>query len=351
MTEKTASTGAPGLKLLVVGGAGFIGSVVVAQLTQAGHDVTICDDLSTGNAWAVRPEARFVPVDITDQTSLMVVLGGNYDAVLNLSGLSLAEDSNAFPLRSLRSNVVGTLNLLDAMGAHGVSRLVHSSTAAVYGRPEQLPVTEAHPTCPATPYAAAKLFAEQAIGFQAAATGLGAVSLRCFNVAGASGPLGEWHHPETHLIPAALQVAAGIRGAMPVYGSDLATPDGTAVRDFVHVADVARAYVAALEATAVPGHRVVNVGSGVGHSVRQVIDVVRAVTGRAIPVVDAPSRDREPDTLVASILRAHQELGWVPAHPELHTIVDDAWTWLRSHLERTTPGLPTPGLPTPGVAA
>ena len=176
------------LKLLVVGGAGFIGSVVVAHLNEAGHDVTICDNLSTGNAWAVQSEARFVPVDITDQASLTVVLGGGYDAVLNLSGLSQAGDSIAFPLRYLRSNVVGTLNLLDAMASHGLTRLVHSSTAAVYGQPDRIPVTEADPTRPANPYAAAKVFVEEAIGFQAAATGLGAVSLRSFNVAGGVRP-------------------------------------------------------------------------------------------------------------------------------------------------------------------
>lgn len=332
------------LKLLVVGGAGFIGSVVVAHLNKAGHDVTVCDNLSTGNAWAVQSEARFVPVDITDQASLTVVLGGGYDAVLNLSGPSLADDSNAFPLRYLQSNVTGTLNLLDAMAAHGLTRLVHSSTAAVYGAPERGPVTEADPTRPANPYAAAKLFVEEAIGFQAAASGLGAVSLRSFTVAGASGSLGEWHHPETHLIPAALQVAAGIRGTVPVFGSGHATPDGTAVRDYVHVADVARAYVAALEATGQPGYSVYNVGSGVGHSVQEVIEMVRSVTGRAIPTVDAPIRNDEPAALVGVIARAEADLGWVPALSDLHTIVDDAWTWLRSHLGRTTPGHNAPGV-------
>ena len=160
----------------------------------------------------------------------------------------------------------------------------------------------------------------------------------------ASGPLGEWHHPETHLIPAALQVAGGIRGTVAVFGSGHATPDGTAVRDYVHVADVARAYVAALEVTARPGHRIYNLGSGVGHSVREVIEAVRYVTGRAIPTIEAPSRDREPAALVASIVRAGDDLGWVPVLSDLHTIVDDAWAWLRSHLGRTTPGHHTPGV-------
>lgn len=330
-------------KLLVVGGAGFIGSVVVAHLNEAGNDVTVCDNLSTGNAWAVQSEARFVPVDIIDQASLTTVLGGGYDAVLDLSGLSFAEDSGASPLPCLRSNVIGTLNLLHAMEAHGLKRLVHSSTAAVYGRPDQVPVTETDPTRPISAYAAAKLFVEEAIGFQAAATGLGAVSLRSFNVAGACGSLGEWHHPETHLIPVALQVAAGIRDVVPVNGNGHETPDGTVVRDYVHVADVARAYVAALEATGRPGHRVYNVGSGVGHSVREVIEVVRSVTGRAIPTLEATTRNREPAALVASIVRAEEELAWVPDLPDLHTIVEDAWTWLRAHLGRASPAPATPG--------
>jgi UDP-glucose 4-epimerase len=332
------------LKLLVVGGAGFLGSVVVAQLNEAGHDVTICDNLSTGNAWAVQSQARFVPTDITDEASMSLAFSGGYDAVLDLASFFPVGASMRRPVRSLRSDVTTALNLLHAMELHGVKRLVHSSTAAVYCQPGPGPVTESDPTRPTNPYVAAKLFVEEAIGFQAGATGLGAVSLRTFNVAGACGPLGEWHHPETHLIPVALEVAAGVREAVPIFGCDHATPDGTTVRDYVHVADVARAYLTALETTVQPGHRVYNIGSGVGQSVHQVLDVARSVTGNAIPSLDAPSRDREPAVLVASITRAEAELGWTPTVLNFATIVDDSWTWLRSHLGTTTPGLNSPGV-------
>jgi UDP-glucose 4-epimerase len=331
------------LKLLVVGGAGFLGSVVVAQLDAAGHDVTICDNLSTGNAWAVQSEARFVPADVTDEASMSLVFSGGYDAVLDLSSFFPVGASILRPVRSLRSDVAAALNLLHAMELNGVKRLVHSSTAAVYSRPGSRPVTESDPTHPATPYLAAKLFVEGAIAFQAEATGLGAVSLRSVNVAGACGPLGEWHHPETHLIPVALEVAVGVRDAVKIFGCDHATPDGTTVRDYVHVTDVARAYLAALEATGQPGHRVYNIGSGVGHSVRQVLDVARTVTDHTIPTIDAPRRDREPAVLVASIARAEAELGWTPTALNLATIVDDSWTWLRSHLGTMTLSLDSPG--------
>ncbi len=316
----------------MVGGAGFVGSVTAQQLCEAGHDVTVCDNLSTGNAWAVLPDARFVPGDITNEESLNLVLGGGYDAVFHFAGLSLAAASLREPVRYLRANVAGSLNLLHAMRIRGVRRLIYSSSAAIYGQPVDMLVSESAPAQPVTPYAASKLAIEEAIGFQAAATDLGAVSLRYFNVAGACGPLGEWHHPETHLIPATLQVGAGVRAAVPVYGTDYDTPDGTAIRDYVHVTDVARAHVLALEATTDPGHQVFNIGAGVGHSVRQVIDVARSVTGHAIPTMDAPRRDGDAGRLVASITQVRDELGWVPVHSDLHTIIDDAWNWMRAHL-------------------
>ncbi len=320
------------MKLLVVGGAGYIGSVTAQQLCEAGHDVTVCDNLATGNAWAVLPDARFVPADIANEESLDLVLGGGYDAVFHFAGLSLAAASLREPVRYLRANVAGSLNLLHAMGTHGVRRLIYASSAAIYGDPTSTHVSESAPAGPLTPYAASKLAIEEAIGFQAAATDLGAVSLRYFNVAGACGPLGEWHHPETHLVPAALQVGAGVRAALPVYGIDYDTPDGTAIRDYVHVLDVARAHVLALEATMEPGHQVFNLGTGVGHSVRQVVDVVRSVTGHAVPTLAAPRREGEAGRLVASTTLARDELGWVPLHSDLHTIINDAWNWMRAHL-------------------
>jgi UDP-glucose 4-epimerase len=236
------------MKVLVVGGAGFLGSVVVHQLCRAGHDVTVCDNLSTGNAWAVPPEARFVPSEMADHRSLELVMRGGYDAVAHLAGLSQARASIREPLRYLRVNLTGSLELLAAMREQGVRRLLFASSATVYGDAGPHPVQESAPLAPASPYAFSVAAVEQAILYESLASGLSAVTLRLFNVAGACGPLGEWHHPETHLIPSALQVAAGVRDSVPLYGSDHSTLDGTAVRDFVHVGDAARACVLGLEA-------------------------------------------------------------------------------------------------------
>jgi UDP-glucose 4-epimerase len=320
------------VKLLVVGGAGFLGSVVVEQLCEAGHDVTVCDNLSTGNAWAVPAEARFVPVDIADSSHLQLVMRDGYDAVAHLAGLSLSGASLHDPLRYLKTNIGGTLDLLASMRENGVRRLVFSSTAAVYGDPGPLPVKESAPPAPATPYAYSAAAVEQAIMYEAMASNLAAVTLRLFNVAGACGALGEWHHPETHLIPAALQVAAGIGSTVPVNGVHYGTPDGTAIRDFVHVGDAARACVLALEATAEPGYRVYNIGTGTGHSVRGVLRTARAVSGHHIPTSEAPPRPWDAPVLVASAGRARRELGWAPQRPELAGIIDDAWSFIHGHL-------------------
>ena len=320
------------MKVLVVGGAGFLGSVVVQQLCDAGHDVTVCDNLSTGNAWAVPAKARFVPVDIADLRHLELVLRDGHDAVFHLAGLSLAGVSVREPIRYLKTNVGGSLDLLSCMREFGVRRIVFSSTAAVYGNPGRLPVSESAPLAPATPYAYSAAAAEQALMYEARASNLAAVTLRLFNVAGACGTLGEWHHPETHLIPAALQVAAGIGSTVPVNGVHHDTPDGTAIRDYVHVGDAARACVLALEATAEPGYRVYNIGTGAGHSVRAVLRTARAVTGHHIPTTEAPPRPWEAPVLVASTERARQQLGWTPQRTDLADIIDDAWSFFHGHL-------------------
>ena len=320
------------MKILVVGGAGFLGSVVVDHLCRAGHDVTVADNLFTGNAWAVPAEARFVPSDIADGRSLDLVMRGGYDAVAHLAGLSQPRTSVGEPLRYLRTNLGGSLELLTSMREHGVRRLVFGSSATVYGDPGPGPVPESAPLAPATPYAFAVAAVEQAIAYEAAASGLSAVSLRLFNVTGACGPLGEWHHPETHLIPAALQVAAGVRDRVSIYGTDHGTPDGTAIRDYVHVADAARACILALEATAEAGHRVCNIGSGAGHSVREVLRVARSVIGYPILTVDAARRPGDVPALTAAVERARLELGWVPQRRDLEGMIRDAWTFLRGHL-------------------
>jgi UDP-glucose 4-epimerase len=320
------------MKALVVGGAGFLGSVVVHQLCHAGHDVTVCDNLSTGNAWAVPSQARFIPSDISDPRSLDVVMRGGYDAVVHLAGLSPVRASVREPLLYLRTILSGSLELLASMRDHGVRRLVYVSSAAVYGDPGRRPVSESMPLAPATPYAFSVAAVEQAILYETLASGLSAVTLRLFNVAGASGPLGEWHHPETHLIPAALHVAAGVRDSVTVHGTDHDTPDGTAIRDYVHVSDAARACVLALDATSEPGHRLYNIGSGTGHSVRAVLRAARTASGHPIPTVDGGRCPGDPSVIVASTERVRRELGWAPQRSGLDQMIDDAWTFLCRHL-------------------
>jgi len=322
------------VRLLVTGGAGYIGSVVAAQLIDAGHQVTVADNLSRGHEWAVPPGAEFVEVDLLDAPRLTQVVAGGYDGVLHFAALSLVGESVAEPVRYFRANVGGTMNLLDAMQAAGVGRLVFSSTAATYGEPEVVPILETAPTVPTNPYGASKLAIDTAIGFQCAASGLGATSLRYFNVAGASGPFGELHDPETHLIPLVLRAAAGLRDSVQIYGTDYPTADGTAIRDYIHVEDLARAHLLALDASEAGTHRIYNLGNGTGFSVREVVETARAVTGRPIPAVEAPRRAGDPAVLVASSERIRAELGWVPEKPALEAMVGDAWEWIQHNLAR-----------------
>ena len=317
------------MRALVVGGAGYIGSVVARHLVEAGHQVTVADDLSKGHRWAVPDGAELRMVDVLDRPALTALVGEGFDAALHFAALSLVGESVTEPVRYFRTNVGGTLNLLDALAAAGTTRLVFSSTAAVYGTPETVPIVETAPTMPTNPYGASKLAVDHAIGYQAAATGMGAVSLRYFNVAGASGRQGELHDPETHLIPSVLKVALGERPAVQLFGTDYPTPDGTAIRDYIHVDDLARAHLLALEATDQPGHRVFNLGNGRGFSVREVIDAARLVTGCQIPVVESPRRAGDPAILVASSERIREELGWAPWKPALEEMISDAWHWLR----------------------
>ena len=317
------------MRLLVVGGAGYIGSVVASQLLDAGHAVTVADNLCRGHREQVPDDAEFADVDLLDADAVLALFErGEFDAVMHFAALSLVGESVAEPARYFRANVAGTLNLLDAMRFTGVRRLVFSSTAACYGEPESVPITEDAPTRPTNPYGASKLAVDHAIRFECDATGLGAVSLRYFNVAGASGRFGERHDPETHLIPLVLQAAAGLRESVSVFGTDYPTPDGTAIRDYIHVEDLARAHLLALDAAASPGHRVYNLGNGEGFSVREVLEAARSVTGRDIPSVDGPRRAGDPAVLVASSTRIRSELGWEPQKADLKTMVADAWAFL-----------------------
>jgi len=297
--------------------------VCAAHLVDAGHDVTVLDDLSTGHRDAVPDGARLVEGDLAEAAD--TVLAEGFDGVLHFAARSLVGESVQKPELYWHGNVVTSLRLLDAMRRHSTPRLVFSSTAATYGEPEQVPIREDAPTRPTNPYGASKLAIDHAISSYAAAHGLAAVSLRYFNVAGAHGRYGERHATETHLIPLVLQVAAGQRESVSVFGDDWPTPDGTCVRDYIHVDDLADAHLLALR-HARPGHHAIyNLGSGTGFSVRQVVAACRAVTGHPIPAVDAPRRAGDPAVLVASSEAAQAELGWRPSRTDLATIVGDAW--------------------------
>ena len=309
------------MKLLVTGGAGYIGSVVTGHLLEAGHRVTVLDDLSTGHRDAVPPDAQFVQLGIHQAGD---VLTADFDGVLHFAAKSLVGESVSDPARYWQNNVEGSRALLEAMRSAGVRRLVFSSTAATYGEPDVVPITEDAPTRPTSPYGSSKLAVDLMIRDYAAAYGLQAASLRYFNVAGAWNGLTERHVTETHLIPIALQVAAGRRDRLTVYGEDYPTPDGTCVRDYIHVADLAEAHLLAIAAVQ-NGHLVYNLGNGSGFSVRQVIDCVAEVTGREVPVASGQRRAGDPATLVAAGDRIRAELGWTPTRPELRTMIADAW--------------------------
>lgn len=321
------------MKLLVTGGAGYVGSVCAAVLVEAGHDVTIIDNFTTGNREAVPAAARLVEGDVRDKAAEVLGEGG-FEGVVHFAARSLVGESMEVPDEYWQHNLVTTLTLLDAMRANDVSNLVFSSTAATYGEPEVVPITEDLPTKPTNTYGATKLAIDYAITSYANAYGLGATSLRYFNVAGAYGEIGENREIETHLIPLVLQVALGHRDKIFIFGDDYPTPDGTAVRDYTHIRDLADAHVLALETNTPGTHRIYNLGSGDGYSVKQVIEACRAVTGHPIPAELAPRRAGDPATLIASSAKIKEELGWNPTRTELTTIVTDAWNFTKNLGER-----------------
>lgn len=319
------------MKLLVTGGAGYIGSIVAQQLLGAGHDVVVLDNLSRGHREAVPDGARLAEVDLLDAPAVHDAVAEGFDGALHFAAYALVSESVAQPELYYRNNVVGSLNLLDALRAAGVKRLVFSSTCAVYGEPEKVPMDEATPTSPVNAYGASKLAVDGMIGDECRAHGLGAVSLRYFNVAGASGCLGEDHEPETHLIPNVLRAAQGVNPEVKIFGTDYPTPDGTAVRDYIHIEDLASAHLLALEGARPGEHRIFNLGNGNGFSVREVIDAAREVTGLEIPVREAPRRPGDPPMLVAASAKIRSELGWEPRKPALADMVADAWAFAQSH--------------------
>lgn len=318
--------------VLVTGGAGYVGSHTAKALANAGYTPVTIDNLAHGHRWAVR-WGPFEQGDILNRAFLDAVIAKwRPEATLHFAGLIAVGESVEKPDLYHRSNVVGSLTLLEAMRAGKVDRIVFSSTAAVYGAPDRSPIPETAPLRPVNPYGASKLFVETMLGDFGAAFGLRSFALRYFNACGADpdGQIGEAHAPETHLIPLALDAASGKRAALTIHGDDYPTADGTCVRDYIHVSDLAAAHVKALEAAdlAAPGlHEACNLGTGSGYSVRQILDAIEKVTGRKVPTTIGPRRAGDPPELVADPSRARQKLGWTPKHSDLQTIVGSAWRW------------------------
>jgi UDP-glucose 4-epimerase len=319
------------MPILVVGGAGYIGSVTVAELLATGHQVVVLDSLVTGHAQAVSPGAELVVGDLADHELLDDIFRRwRFDGVVFYGGFIAAGESMQVPGRYFLNNVANVINLLNAMVDHGVLRFVFSSSAGVYGEPPTAPIPEEAPIAPLSPYGESKAVVEQLLRWYDSQCGLRYVSLRYFNAAGGTEKLGEDHRPETHLIPLVLEVALGKRGALEIYGADYPTPDGTCIRDYVHVADLAQAHFLALERCQ-KGSAVYNVGNGQGFSNREVVETARRVTGHPIPAREAPRRPGDPAVLVAGADRARRELGWKPRFPGLEEIVESAWRWHQAH--------------------
>ena len=320
------------MNLLVTGGAGYIGSITAERLLERGHRVVVLDNLSTGHRDAVPTGATFVEGDVADRDRVGATLEEHgVEAVLHFAAVSLVGESMERPLAYFRNNTAGSLALLEAMLAHDVRRFVLSSTAALFGTPESVPIPEEAEVRPESVYGESKALIERMLHWLQRTAGLGYASLRYFNAAGASPRLGEDHRPETHLIPLVLQVAAGRRERIAVFGEDYPTADGTAVRDYIHVLDLAEAHVLAVEALAPGEARAYNLGNGNGFSVREVIEVCRRVTGRPIAEQAAPRRAGDPPVLVADAERIRRELGWQPQRTDLEAIVASAWAWAQAH--------------------
>lgn len=325
------------MRILVLGGAGYIGSHTALELIRAGHDTVIADNLVTGYRSAVPEKARFYQGDLRDRSFLDALFQREKpDAVIHFAAYSLVGESVTNPLKYYENNLCGTKVLLDAMVKNGIDKIVFSSTAAAYGEPENIPILESDRTCPTNPYGETKLAMEKMIDWTARAHDLHYVSLRYFNASGADegGAIGEAHTPESHLIPLILQVSNGKREAISIYGTDYDTPDGTCIRDYIHVTDLAQAHILAVDYLMRGGRsEIFNLGNGVGYSVREVIDTARRVTGHPIPASESPRRAGDPARLVASSHKAKAILGWNPVHDTLKEIIASAWNWHKNHPE------------------
>jgi UDP-glucose 4-epimerase len=319
------------MNILVTGGAGYIGSVATEELVKAGHQVVVYDSLLYGHRVAVHPRAIFEQGDLVDKARLAEVFDEHtIDAVMHFAAHSVVPFSMRDPLPFVRDNVGNAINLLEVMASHDVKRFILSSTANVYGEPERIPIQEDDRLAPSSPYGESKLMIERMLYWCEVRYGLRYATLRYFNAAGASEQYGEDHEPETHLIPLVLKVALGLKDHLDIYGDDYSTRDGTCVRDYIHVVDLAQAHVLALDALD-ESSRVYNLGNGQGFTVQEVIATVREVTGHPIPARITPRRPGDPATLVASSSKIRRELGWEPRYPDVADIIDSAWRWTRTH--------------------
>ncbi len=319
------------MKILVAGGAGYIGSCCTEYLLDHGHAVTVYDSLVKGHRQAVDPRAEFVHGDLADRDRLFQVLAaGDFQGIIHFAAFIEVGESMKDPGRYFRNNIGCTINLLDAAVAGGVRKLVFSSTAAVYGMPAHIPIREEEPAAPINPYGESKYTVERLLHWYREIHGLQYHALRYFNAAGATEKYGEDHDPESHLIPIVLQVAQGKREKIFIYGDDYDTPDGTCIRDYIHVLDLAQAHALALEN---PGSGCVNLGSGSGYSVREIIEMARRITGRPIPAEIAPRRPGDPPRLISDSTTARRTLGWSPRFDDIERIVGDAWRWRLRHPE------------------
>ncbi len=324
------------MRVLVAGGAGYIGSHTCKALARAGHQPIVYDNLHTGHPWAVK-WGPLVQGDIDDPVALGAALREyRPEAVINFAALAYVGESGVEPLRYYRNNVAGMVTLLETMQAHDVASIVFSSSCATYGVPDRLPIQESTRQDPINPYGRTKLMGEQILKDACAAHGFGAIALRYFNAGGADpdGELGEEHDPETHLVPLVLQAAAGLRSSLSIFGTDYDTPDGTCIRDYVHVSDLATAHVAALSRCRAGEFKAYNLGAGSGTSIAEIVSRARAITGCEIRVDEAPRRPGDPPVLVADVAFAREALAWQPQHSALDEVIGSAWRWMTESRDR-----------------
>ncbi len=322
------------MKVLVTGGAGYIGSHVVQLLAERNYQVLVFDNLIKGNRGAVHPDATLIVGDLRDRAALAKLFQAHqFDGIMHFASRILVGESMEQPFDYLRDNLYTIINLLECASRHGVKRFILSSTANLYDQPERVPIDESEALIPGSIYGETKYMAERLLAWMDRLNGMKYCALRYFNACGAhpDGHIGEAHDPESHLIPLVLQVALGQRESIEIYGTDYDTPDGTCIRDYVHVLDLARAHILALEALADGESRVYNLGSGSGYSVLEVIEAARAVTGQAIPIIEAPRRPGDLPVLVADSEKIGRELGWETDYNNLETIIQTAWNWHRHH--------------------